>query len=162
MTHSKEQIEAIQARAKRAVGWLEHEVDGEPGTVAALCQQALRAIELEPQVKRLEEERREQQDRFVRQVIEVEKDISAFLGLGWRPDGMSLVTLIATLKSEIDRLRKDIKEIQQATIDGKVCDDVAWFSDIETLHDFCDSLLDRNAANQMSLPITPYTEEGTR
>lgn len=37
-----------------------------------------------------------------------------------------------------------IKELEQALIDimtackeGRVCDDVAWFDDITTLHDFC-------------------------
>jgi hypothetical protein len=39
-------------------------------------------------------------------------------------------------------LVKAIADIKQATLDGKVCDDVAWFSQIETLHDFCDRILD--------------------
>ncbi len=42
---------------------------------------------------------------------------------------------------EIDRLRKAIADIKQATLDGKVCDDVAWFGLGETLHDFCESTL---------------------
>lgn len=43
--------------------------------------------------------------------------------------------------TEIERLRTAIAAIQQATLDGKVCDDVAWFSGIETLHDYCDRVL---------------------
>ncbi len=42
---------------------------------------------------------------------------------------------------EIKRLRDAIAAIKQATIDGRVCDDVAWFSSIETLHDYCDGVL---------------------
>jgi hypothetical protein len=45
--------------------------------------------------------------------------------------------------AEIERLRKAIEDIKQATIDGRVCDDVAWFDTITTLHDFCDLVLDR-------------------
>ena len=44
---------------------------------------------------------------------------------------------------EIERLRGALAEIKQATLDGKVCGhgDIAWFSDIETLHDFCEATL---------------------
>ncbi len=48
------------------------------------------------------------------------------------------------IASEIVRLRAALEAIKQATLDGKVCkicDDVAWFSDIETLHDFCEHTL---------------------
>jgi hypothetical protein len=40
-----------------------------------------------------------------------------------------------------DALVKAIRDIKQATIEGRVCDDVAWFDQIETLHDFCDRIL---------------------
>jgi hypothetical protein len=40
------------------------------------------------------------------------------------------------------RFEDALRAIKQATIDGAVCDDVAWFSKIETLHDFCDRILD--------------------
>lgn len=43
--------------------------------------------------------------------------------------------------AETARLRAAIEAIKRATLDGKVCADVAWFSDIETLHDFCASTL---------------------
>ena len=46
---------------------------------------------------------------------------------------------------EVERLRAAIAAIQQATLDGKVCDDVAWFSRIETLHDYCDRVLNHTA-----------------
>ena len=44
---------------------------------------------------------------------------------------------------EIERLRGCLAAIQKATIDGRVCDDVAWFDQITTLHDFCDQALNR-------------------
>ncbi len=43
--------------------------------------------------------------------------------------------------AEIERLRGAIKEIMTATVDGRVCDDVAWFDQITTLFDFCDLVL---------------------
>ena len=39
---------------------------------------------------------------------------------------------------EIERLRSAVEAIKQATIEGRVCDDVAWFDTITTLHDFCE------------------------
>lgn len=42
---------------------------------------------------------------------------------------------------EIDRLRGCLAAIQKATLEGRVCDDVAWFDTITTLHDFCDAAL---------------------
>jgi hypothetical protein len=35
-----------------------------------------------------------------------------------------------------------LKAIMRATIEGKVCDDVAWFDQITTLHDFCGQIVD--------------------
>jgi len=43
---------------------------------------------------------------------------------------------------EIERLRSAIEAIRQATIEGRVCDDVAWFDPITTLHDFCEQTLE--------------------
>ncbi len=43
---------------------------------------------------------------------------------------------------EIERLRAGIEAIRQATLAGKVCDDVAWFDEITTLHDYCELLLE--------------------
>jgi hypothetical protein len=40
-----------------------------------------------------------------------------------------------------DLLVNALAEIKRATIEGRVCDDVAWFDQIETLHDFCDRIL---------------------
>lgn len=45
------------------------------------------------------------------------------------------------IASEIVRLRAALEAIKQAALDGKVCNAVAWFSDIETLHDFCEHML---------------------
>jgi hypothetical protein len=42
---------------------------------------------------------------------------------------------------EIVRLRSAVEAIKQANIEGRVCDDVAWFDTITTLHDFCDQTL---------------------
>jgi hypothetical protein len=42
---------------------------------------------------------------------------------------------------EIERLRGCIAAIQKATVEGRVCDDVAWFDGITTLFDFCDMSL---------------------
>ncbi len=56
--------------------------------------------------------------------------------------------IAADLAQENDRLRalnaemrEAIAAIKTATIEGRVCDDVAWFDDITTLHDFCDLVL---------------------
>jgi len=43
--------------------------------------------------------------------------------------------------NEIERLRSAVAAIKQATLDGKVCDDIAWFDSITTLHDFCEQTL---------------------
>ena len=43
--------------------------------------------------------------------------------------------------AEIERLRSAVEAIKQATIEGWVCDDVAWFDTITTLHDFCEQTL---------------------
>ena len=47
----------------------------------------------------------------------------------------------ACMQDEIDRLRKALEAIKKATLEGRVCDDVAWFDQITTLHDFCDQAL---------------------
>jgi hypothetical protein len=74
------------------------EVDA--GDVHQLCQQALRAIELEA-------EKQDQHDRFIRQVMDVEKDICKFLGREWHPSGMSLVSLVADLQTELTAARNE-------------------------------------------------------
>lgn len=45
-------------------------------------------------------------------------------------------------KAEIERLREGYRQIKRATVEGRVCDDVAWFDAITTLYDFCDCMLD--------------------
>ena len=49
----------------------------------------------------------------------------------------------ACMQDEIDRLRKALEAIKKATLEGRVCDDVAWFDQITTLYDFCDQALGR-------------------
>jgi hypothetical protein len=53
---------------------------------------------------------------------------------------LSAVDQIETL-AEIERLRSAIEAIRQATIEGRVCDDTAWYDSITTLYDFCDQIL---------------------
>src|SRR6185437_14854363 len=43
--------------------------------------------------------------------------------------------------ARIELLESALKAIKRATLNGDVCDDVAWFDQIETLHDFCDRIL---------------------
>lgn len=43
--------------------------------------------------------------------------------------------------ARVDQLENALKAIKHATLNGDVCDDVAWFNQIETLHDFCDRIL---------------------
>lgn len=59
------------------------------------------------------------------------------------PSAVEMTAVLAAMREtdEVKRLRAALEAIQQATLTGKVCDDVAWFSDIETLHDFCDATL---------------------
>jgi hypothetical protein len=44
-------------------------------------------------------------------------------------------------EAQLASARKALEEIRRATIEGRVCDDVAWFDPITTLHDFCDEVL---------------------
>jgi hypothetical protein len=48
--------------------------------------------------------------------------------------------------AELARLKQGIRDIAQACVDGRVCDDVAWFTAIpaETLFDKCCNLLDED------------------
>jgi hypothetical protein len=43
--------------------------------------------------------------------------------------------------NEAARLRTAIEQIKRATVEGRICDDVAWFDKSETLHDFCERTL---------------------
>lgn len=54
------------------------------------------------------------------------------------------------VKFERDVAVAALREIKRATIEGRVCDDVAWFDQIETLHDFCERILDRVASPELS------------
>lgn len=53
---------------------------------------------------------------------------------------------------EIERLRGAISAIQKATVEGRVCDDVAWFDAITTLYDFCDQTLNPWSHAQQKQP----------
>lgn len=43
----------------------------------------------------------------------------------------------------VELLVNALTAIKRATLNGDVCPDVAWFDQIETLHDFCERTLDR-------------------
>jgi hypothetical protein len=45
------------------------------------------------------------------------------------------------LRAKLASARKALEAIKQATIDVRICDDVAWFDAITTLHDFCDDAI---------------------
>ncbi len=59
---------------------------------------------------------------------------------------------------EETRLRACIEAIRRATLEGRVCDDVAWFDDITTLHDFCELAL-HGDEDGPSLPVTATARE---
>jgi hypothetical protein len=48
--------------------------------------------------------------------------------------------------NEIARLRSAIEAIKQATIEGRISDDVVWFDTITTLHDYCEQTLTLRSA----------------
>ena len=43
--------------------------------------------------------------------------------------------------NRIDTLEAALWAIMTACVEGRVCDDVAWFDEVTTLHDFCDLVL---------------------
>ena len=43
----------------------------------------------------------------------------------------------------IKELEGALQAIMKAIVEGRVCDDVAWFDSITTLYDFCDIALNR-------------------
>lgn len=55
---------------------------------------------------------------------------------GWRQFETAPVQHEAA--TEIERLRGCLDAIMKAAVEGRVCDDVAWFDGITTLFDFCD------------------------
>lgn len=56
---------------------------------------------------------------------------------------IDLMNESSRLKFERDVAVAAIREIRRATVEGRVCDDVAWFTEIETLCEFCDRILDK-------------------
>lgn len=66
--------------------------------------------------------------------------------------------LLADTGRERDGLRKAISDIQRAAVEGRVCDDVAWFDGITTLYDFCDLTLNR--LGTAALPLSPASTGG--
>lgn len=52
-----------------------------------------------------------------------------------------LLGKIEEVQSERDKYKAALRAIQFAVEDGRVCDDVAWFSKIETLYDYIDGVL---------------------
>lgn len=58
---------------------------------------------------------------------------------GWRQ--FETATVQHEAANEIERLRTCLDAIMAATVEGRVCDDIAWFDTITTLFDFCDQSL---------------------
>lgn len=56
----------------------------------------------------------------------------------WQAD----LELIVSAVNSHEALVKALADIKAATLNGSVCDDVAWFGPGETLHDFCERTLD--------------------
>jgi len=56
---------------------------------------------------------------------------------------IDLMNESSRLKFERDVAVAALREIKRATVEGRVCDDVAWFDQIETLYDFCDRIIDK-------------------
>ncbi|BEV44377.1 hypothetical protein [Afipia carboxidovorans] len=58
------------------------------------------------------------------------------------------------LREALERLKQGIRDIAQACVDGRVCDDVAWFTEIpaETLFDKCCNLLGEDLPTRQSAP----------
>ncbi len=55
---------------------------------------------------------------------------------------------IKRLEAENKRLRGALAAIQKATIEGRVCDDVAWFDTITTMYDFCADVLEQSETKE--------------
>lgn len=64
---------------------------------------------------------------------------------------------IQELETALNFLRLGVLSIQNATIEGRVCDDVAWYDEITTLHDFCAGLVEHSATGQLDLPLQGVT-----
>lgn len=64
---------------------------------------------------------------------------------------------IEELEKSLNFLRLGVLAIQRATLEGRVCDDVAWFDEITTLHDFCAGLIEASATGQLDLPLQGVT-----
>jgi len=60
----------------------------------------------------------------------------------------SAVAMYRAQKAENDRLRGCLQAIMKATTEGRVCDDVAWFDGITTLHDYCDIALNQQLGGE--------------
>lgn len=63
----------------------------------------------------------------------------------------------AGIREALERLKQGIRDIAQACVDGRVCDDVAWFTEIpaETLFDKCCNLLGEDLPTQQSALTAP-------
>lgn len=65
---------------------------------------------------------------------------------------------VSALIDEVRRLRSALHEINEAAQNGTLTDDIAWFSDIETLSDFCMAALYHDN-RQPELPGIPVRDE---
>lgn len=58
-----------------------------------------------------------------------------------QPDMVTTMIERRELKARNLQLEGALRAIMTATVEGRVCNDVAWFDGITTLHDFCDLVL---------------------
>ena len=77
---------------------------------------------------------------LIESAAQAAKDVLAALA---RTQAESAWQPIERLRLERDTLARALMEIKHATLAGRICDDVAWFYSITTLHDFCEITLNR-------------------
>lgn len=63
--------------------------------------------------------------------------------IGWSL-GSEHRQVIEALQAENAKLRVALEAIKKATVDGRVCNDVAWFDGITTLYEYIDQVLNGN------------------
>lgn len=64
----------------------------------------------------------------------------------WKQAASVEASLRREFRASLDKAVEALKKIKQATLEGRVCDDVAWFDSITTLHDFCEITLEAVAS----------------
>ncbi len=68
-------------------------------------------------------------------------------------DRDALLSQLRAYREALEKAAARFEAIQKATVEGRVCDDVAWFSDIETLHDYCATAADQARTLLLGAPM---------